>query len=108
MNVWQMLRDVLIASMNKGQLLLTLAGILMGIALLRMPSADVSKFVFEVKSDLVEMKLLGYVLFVLALAGWIFHAKTQRRIIYPEMDRIAGERSRLQERGLGHTLESSE
>jgi hypothetical protein len=105
--MWDMIRDVLIVSMNKAQLPMLAAAGLLGIALLRMPPGDVSRLMFEVKSDLVHERLLGYALTVVVTFGWFLHARAQRRTIYPEIDRIGSEKTRLQKKQLGDDLESS-
>ena len=105
---WDVLRDVLLACTNKGQLPLLMGGVLLAIPLLRMPAQDTSRFLFEFLSDVREARILGYVFFFLTLIAWFVHARFQRQTINREMHRISGERSRLQERELPGEVESSE
>ena len=107
-NGWDVLRDVLLACTNKGQLPLIMGGVLLAIPLLRMPAQDASRFMFEFLSDIREARIVGYVLFVLTLVGWYLHARLQRRTIHDEIQRISRERSRLQQRELPGEIESSD
>lgn len=100
--------DVLIASINKGQFLVVMAGALLALCIVKMPAADVSRLVFQVESDLVNAHLLGYALSVVVTLGWYFQSKAQRRTFHPEIERMGKEKSRLQQGHLGDTLESSE
>jgi len=106
-NFWKFLRDVLLASMSKGQLPAATLSLIFIIMILKMPSEDVSKLVFSLFEWLREGMLLGYALFVLTLAGWAFHAKYQRRLQSREIDRLADERNEWQKKALGGRVESS-
>jgi hypothetical protein len=105
--LWQMLRDVLIASMNKGQFLVALSFLLVVIIILKMPSQDVSRLAFEVVQKLENGRLLGYFLSILLSGGWYAHAKYQRRSIAGEQDRLANERNEWQNRALEGGIKSS-
>jgi hypothetical protein len=98
-------RDVLIASMNKGQFPAALIAMFILSMIWRMPPADVSKLVFRLLDLAEERCLVGYVASVLFLFGWFFHARYQRRLITREISR---ERNQLQARELGKKLKSSE
>lgn len=102
-----MMRDVLIASLNKGQFPLALVGCILIIVFLRMPAQDLSKFLFQVLEYLREGYVGGYILFGLSLVGWYSHSRFQRRFHSAEVTRIADERNKLQSAELGRRLESS-
>jgi hypothetical protein len=105
---YHMLRDVLVASLNKGQFLVALNGLILIVLILKMPSADVGRLVLRLL-DLAEAHyLLGYILAVVSLLCWFGHSKYQRRMITQELDRLSGERNRLQAQALGNRIESSE
>lgn len=104
---WNMVRDVLIASMNKGQFPLALIGVIVLTLIMKMPQEDVAKLVFEIWYNILNGKLISSVLFVATALGWTAHAKWQRRMITNEMERISGERTRLQQQALGGNLSSS-
>jgi hypothetical protein len=103
-----MIRDILIASLNKGQFPLAIVGLLVAIVLARMPPEDISKLVFLIIENLKNGAFVGYVLFVATTGGWFVHARFQRRVITGEMRRISDERTRVQEKALGKPLPSSE
>lgn len=67
----------------------------------RMPSEDVSRLVFRIVDGIESGALLGYLLAMLAIVGWYFHAKYQRRVLSVELDRVAAERNVLQTKSLG-------
>jgi hypothetical protein len=103
-----MLRDVLIASINKGQFPLAILGIVVVAMLLKMPGADVSRLVFDLLAGLKDGALLGYVIAGFALTGWFLHARWQRRVMTQEVNRVADERTKLQAQQLGESVESSQ
>jgi hypothetical protein len=98
-----MLRDVFIASINKGQFPLAIAGGLAALLILKMPPEDVSRLVFRIFEGLKHGWLAGYVISALSLGGWFFHARFQRRIINDEMTRISNERNKSQSKAMGGT-----
>jgi hypothetical protein len=58
----------------------------------------VSKLMFRLLDVAEEERLVGYVVSVVSLLGWFFHARYQRRLIVQEMQRISDERNQLQAR----------
>ena len=77
---FHMLRDVLVAAINKGQLPPLFAGVIFLVMIIKMPDADVSRLAFEIVQDLKTLHLLGYFLFVVTLIFWYLHAQSMRRI----------------------------
>jgi hypothetical protein len=106
--LWHALRDVLIASMNKGLFLPTVAFLTTIAMILKMPAQDVSRLAFEILKKLENGDLVGYVLSVLLTSGWYVHSKYQRRSIVAEQRRISEERNEWQNRALRGNIESSE
>ncbi len=107
-NIWVMLRDVLIASINKGQLPIAIVGLFILILAIKMPSEQAGKLISELLDLAIKGKLLGYVLFVGAVFGWLIHTKRQRRTITKEIRRIGDEKTKLQEKLAPKLIESSE
>lgn len=105
---WTMVRDVVIASMNKGQLPLFLVAIIFSFMIYKMPGEDVSKLVFMTFEKIADYSILGYLLAGGAITAWLIHVKLQRKIIAREMKRIGLEKSKLQEAMLGKRIKSSE
>lgn len=105
---WHMLRDVLVASLNKGQFPLACLFVVVLVFVIRMPPTDLSKLAWRLLDDLESAKLLGYALFVITLVGAFIHARFLRKMASGEMGRVAQERNKLQERALGQPLKSSD
>ena len=95
---WTMWRDVLIASMNKGQFPLAMIGLIFAIMLLRMGGDQVSELAFSALDKLERGWLLGYAWAIVSSLSWFFHVKLQRRTIHEEMKRLSDERTILQEK----------
>ena len=105
-NLWAALRDVVTHAMDKGQLPLTVVGILVAILILKMPAADTTALVNRILDNLTTLKGVSYSLNIVFPAGWYLHARWQRRSINVEMDRIGREKTRLQEKQTGRKLTS--
>lgn len=100
----QALRDVLVASINKGQFPLAVFALISGLLIFKMPPEDVSKLVFEVLDMLHRWELAGYFLSFFGFGGWFIHAKWQRQIITNEMRRLSSERTTVQGSKIGSGL----
>jgi hypothetical protein len=105
---WQVLRDVLIASMNKGQFPIAVVAVVVIVIVLKMDSKDVALLVSRVIDAQERKWFLGYILSVLILLAWGFHAKWQRKGIVEEMNRLSALRSELQTQLANRKLGSSE
>jgi hypothetical protein len=105
---WRMVRDVLIASMNKGQLPGAALALVILSLIWEMPSADVGKLVFILIADLENGRLVGWGVAIVCLVAWSFHARHQRRLITGEMRRISNERNALQSQSIPGKVKSSE
>lgn len=104
---WQMLRDVLMASMARGQFPLAIVGGIFALLLARMPGEDVSELAFGVMDGLRNGSLAGFALSAMLLLAWVVHARFQRRSADAELRRVTSERNALQEQLLGSRVESS-
>jgi hypothetical protein len=93
---------------NKGQFSAALLAMVAVSMIWHMPPADVSKLMFRLLDVAEEGRLAGYVVSVVSLLGWFFHARYQRKLITQEMQRISNERNQLQARELGKRVKSSE
>ena len=92
----QATRDVLIASMNRGQL--PILGILGIIFLLvwKMPEEEASRLLFDLIDKLSKWEMWAYFLLVIVLVGWFVHARIMREEFSKEYRRIGLEKSELQ------------
>ncbi len=92
-----MIRDVLIAGINRGQLVQVALTIIFIIAAWRMPPEDLAKIASTVLNHLVDWSLVGWFLGAAAIMGWGWHARSQRRTWTEEMRRVSAERTKYQE-----------
>ena len=104
----QAIRDVLTASMTKGQLPMLLVGLIVLSLIWRMSEKKVDSVIDSLLDGLRNSWLLGYLLFFTVLLCWYFHAKYQRRLFTDEMTRVSGERTKLQKTNLGGRVHSSD
>jgi len=102
-----MVRDVLIAAMNKGQLIPAFVGLIFMLMIVKMPGTDVSSLMFKIFDLFGERSILGYILFIISLGSWATHVRFQRRLFHGELLRVSDERNKLQKNHLGGKLESS-
>ncbi len=108
-NGWACLSEVLIASINKGQLPIALIGLFFIIWVYKLPSDCLSSITTNLMDIVVLGNFIGYVLSGLFLSFWFLHTKRQRRIYENEIKRISDEKKKLQEQLLGKKhIESSE
>ena len=91
-------RDVLVASLNKGQFPVACALGILGIIFWRLPKEELSKFLSNLLDRFENNYILGWFLFVLSLFGWYFHNRYVVRTHRNEMDRISNEKNELQNR----------
>lgn len=104
----QAVRDIVVTSMNRGQL--PILGMI-GVALLliwKMPEANAAELVVSIVDGLKQGELVGYLMFVLSIAGWYFHAKWMRKLFSSETKRIGQEKSGLQSALTGEKFQSSD
>lgn len=101
-------RDIVVTSMNRGQLPILGVLALVMMLLWKLNEQDAAKLVFQLFEALRAGDLWGYVLLVLSLVGWYLHLRAQRRMFMEETKRIGREKSDLQSQLHGFTLDSSE
>jgi len=105
---FEFLRDVLVASMSKGQFPAALIAMIVLSMIWRMPPADPSRLVIRLLDAAEQKSFFGYGASVLFLSGWFFHARYQRQLIERQMQRMSDERNQPQVRELWKKLKSSE
>jgi hypothetical protein len=104
----QAFRDIVVTSMNRGQLpVLGLIGIVV-LLLWKMPESDVSKLVFDIFQELKNGQLLAYPLWLITVAGWFYHAKSMRQMFSDEAARIGREKSQPQSKISNTKFKSSD
>lgn len=107
MTFFQMLRDVLVASLNRGQFPVAIMGLIVVITICRMPPADLSRLMFRLLDAAEAHEYGGYVLSLMITIGWAIHGRRQRREIAAEIRRLSEQRNRLQQMTLDIQIKSS-
>jgi len=104
----QAARDVLIASMNRGQLpILGIIGIVF-LVVWKMPNEEASRLAFDLVEKLSNLEMWAYILLVITLVGWYLHARLMRKEFSNEYRRIGREKSELQRKLAGIKYQSSD
>lgn len=107
-NIWGMMRDIIIASMNKGLFIPAAIFLLLLILFLKLNSEDTRILLKEIFDIFTQWKTLGWVIALFSIIGWIYNTKYLRRIHAIEMRRIAEEKKLLQEKNINEKLPSSD
>lgn len=100
-------RDIVVRSIDRGQFLFVALWLMGMVILIKMPGEDVSKMMNAILERLERGELFAYVVNLLVLGGWYFHARWMRKQAAHEFDRIGTEKSRLQDQLTGLKLEGS-
>jgi len=104
-----MCSNVLVASLNKGQFIAAIIFVLLLVCIIRMPSNDVSKLIFDIKQDFENGSIVGYAWAFFSTIGWYIQSKWQRKLMTNELRRISAERNELQTKIIGEKyIKSSE
>lgn len=94
----QMVRDVAIAAINKGQLhLLGIIAMLL-IIISRLSSEDLSKLTFQILDALKAGELWSYFLILLILSMWLIHTNTADKMFSKRIEKITQEKEELQKK----------
>lgn len=100
-------RDVFIASINKGQFPVALLGAVLIIYCIRVSPETLTAHAAAIINSLIGGYLIGYFMGIVAIGGWFLHAKALRRSHHEELGRIAIEKTDLQKKQLGSKVRSS-
>ena len=106
-NVWRMIRDVLIASMNKGVFPVALISGITALIIIKIPDKSIAVLVNRIIDNLINLKLAAYFLLVVVFIAWRVHTKVQRKTFTGEIDRLAKERTALQKQLSNKKIKSS-
>lgn len=104
---FEMLRDVLVAGINKGQVPQVTLALVCIVIVLKMPPADVTAIVTRLFDGLRDGYYLGWFAVPILLIGWGWHSKSLRSRFTKEMQRVTTERSKVQQAGLNERIKSS-
>lgn len=105
--IWQALRDIGVACVNKDQFYpFAITVVILGIFFL-LPATDRIQLIFKILDGFNKGYLWGWGVSLLICALWKIQFSRQKKNDQNEISRLSGERTKLQERGLGNLLESS-
>lgn len=104
----QAIRDIVVASINKGQLPILGIIAVMLVVLWRIPPQDLSKLVDKLFELTAKHQILAYALNVILIIGWYIHSRFLRKMFSTEMERIGNEKSVLQNIVAGREFKSSD
>lgn len=97
-NFWGFLQNVLIAALNKGQLLLMGLIVFFLIIVIKIPSDEILPFIKGLLDISKINSILGWVFAFLITFGSFFINRYQRKIHTIEIKRISEEKRKLQEK----------
>jgi hypothetical protein len=100
----QAVRDVLIHSMNKGQLPALGLGVAVLLIAWRLPPEHLGKIV---EGLFPKLFIASATLNTLLALGWVVHARRMRKQMASELDRMGQEKTRLQEQLASRKLSTS-
>lgn len=89
-------RDVLVASLNKGQFPIAVVLVIFIIIFWRLPATDLKSILEDFLNRFESNYIFGWVLFVITLLGWYFHNRYVRKVHLNEINRILQEKQDLQ------------
>ncbi|GGA28786.1 hypothetical protein [Dyella nitratireducens] len=103
----QAFRDIFVAALNKGQLLPVTMSFGLLIWLWRMDASALPGVWYDFRALLLRHEIVGYVLWIVTLLGWIAHARFVKGTTDAESGRIGKEKTSLQEKLAARSFSSS-
>lgn len=104
----QAFRDIIIKSMDRGQLLPVLGFLIILAIIFKMPEEKVFEFGMATLDGFKNLSLVGWLCTVLVCVLWAGHARAVRRKHSAEYLRIGSEKSQLQKDKINIPLGSSD
>jgi hypothetical protein len=103
----EMVRDVLVTAMDRGQLPVLAGFAVLGGVAWRLPPEELTKFAYDILDRFTSGSLLGWGLFILAAFGWWWHVRKLLMMHVTEVGRIGNEKSAAQDLAAGERLKGS-
>lgn len=89
-------RDVLIASMSNGLFLAAVMALIVVLFIYRLPSEELLVFAKNVYKGFGDLSFLGWILWLITCASWLFHVKYINRTNKKENIRLTNEKDKYQ------------
>jgi hypothetical protein len=106
-NFWGMLQNVLIGSMNKGQLPFATISLILIILVIKYPSDKIPEFTQDLFNISTFNSIFGWCIGIITTFSGYYINKRQRREHTTEVRRLSNEKKKLQEKINGGNLPSS-
>lgn len=106
-NFWGFLEKVLVASLNKGQLIGMTIALIFIILIIKIPNDQIIPFIEKLLDISKINSILGWILSGFVTFGSFLTVRWQRRIHTKEIQRISNEKKILQEKLINKRLPSS-
>jgi len=103
----QAVRDIVIASINKGQAPLLAVAAIVLLMIVKMSADQVNQLVHQVLLRFVDYSIVGWLLAATVAFCWWFHAQRTRKEFNLELARIGEQKSVAQQAAAGRTLPGS-
>ena len=94
----QAFRDIIISSMERGQMPILLAFGAFFLLIWKLESADSLTLINLILDKLSDWYMYGYVLFILSIIGWYGTSRSLHKMHFEECDRVGREKTELQEK----------
>ena len=101
-NGWDALIEIGIASINRGQIMIFILGLIMLFLVWRIPTEDIKPIIVLILNALKTYHILGWIGFSAGSTGWFVHSRYLRQLHTKEMKRVGDEKSSFQ-RGASST-----
>ncbi len=99
------IRDVLLASMSNGLFLIAILALIIVIFVYRLPNEQLLDFAANVYKAWINLYVLGWVLWILTCAAWLFHWKYAYDKKNKEIMRLSDEKNKYQRQLFAITTE---
>ena len=106
-NFWGFLERVLVAALNKGQLIGMTIALIFIILIIKIPNDQITTFIEKLFNITKINSILGWILCVIITFVSFLTVRWQRRIHTKEIQRISSEKKILQEKLTNQSLPSS-
>lgn len=90
-------RDILVASLNKGQFPIAVVLVIFVVIFWRLPATDLKGILVDFLNRFENNYIFGWALFIITLFGWYFHSRYVRKVHLNEINRIIQEKQDLQQ-----------
>lgn len=103
----QAVRDIVVTSINRGQLpILGMIAVAL-LVLYRLPEGDIAKLALEVVESLRRGEFWAYLIELATVVAWYVHSRAMRKAFSDEAERIGREKSRVQSQAAGVEFKTS-